>query len=83
MLSDSQHLQSLIPLLDIAVNTTSQAGMVVSSNLNNTAALEQTLDTSVSNYLDVVIGYMDQFIDIAIKQVSLSLSCLPHYPRSG
>ena len=70
MLSDVNHIQTLIAILELDVNETAKAGAVVESNLNNTAALENELGASVSAYVDVVIGYMEQFIDIAIKQVS-------------
>ncbi|XP_072044099.1 prominin-2-like [Amphiura filiformis] len=69
MLSDSQLLQALIPQLELAVNETGKAGIVVESNLNDTKVLEEVLDASVSSYLDVVIGYMQQFVDVAIDQL--------------
>ena len=69
MLTEVHHLQALIPQLDLDVNNTAKAGDVVEAGLTDTQALEAALDSSVQSYVDVIIGYFDQYIDVAEEQV--------------
>ena len=69
MLSDTRHMTALVTQLDADVNETTKAGLVVEIGLADTQTLEAELDKSVENYIDVIIGYLDQYIDVAIQQV--------------
>ena len=70
MLSDTHLIRDhLITQLDADVNDTVKSGADAETGLADTVSLEEELDLAVVVYIDNVIGYLEQFIDVAALQV--------------